>query len=561
MSVFTRGILGAAASSQRGLTTGTVAEPVRMSWRDVHEQAKRMAGGLATKGVGRHGSVAMLASEAADVAPLAQAVWLSRAALTMLQCPTPRADLAVWLDDTLRAIRLVDADAVVVGEPFSKVLDQLAGHGVTVCTVESLREAEPIELGAEDDAAETDIALRQLTSGSTGVPKAVEIRHGNIAAHAVGLWHAFRLDVDADVMVTWLPLSHDMGMIAFLCFPMQLGVDTVVVTPEQFLRRPLSWVELISRHRGTITSGPNFGYSILARHLPRANPAEIDLSCLRIAVNGAEPIDHRDVADFTAAAARFGLRPSAVMPAYGLAEATLAVTLSAADERAIVDTVSRQAVADAHRAQPVATNSADAQHVVCVGHPLTGMEVLIARDGKALAPRQIGAIKVRGPAIADSYLTAGGVVPLAGDDGWFDTGDLGYLDEQGRLYVCGRTKDLIVLAGKNLYPHDIERAAEGVDGVRKGCVIALRVDAEREAFAVLAEVHTANEKDVGVRIRRDITARVHREIGHAPHEVRLFPAGTLPKTPSGKPRRNYALELLSQSGRRPIGFHPVLADP
>jgi len=178
MSVFTRGILSAAASSQRGLTTGTVAEPVRMSWRDVHEQAKRMAGGLATKGVGRHGSVAMLASEAADVAPLAQAVWLSRAALTMLQCPTPRADLAVWLDDTLRAIRLVDADVVVVGEPFSMALDQLAGHGVTVCTVESLREAEPIELGAEDDAAETDIALRQLTSGSTGVPKAVEIRHG-----------------------------------------------------------------------------------------------------------------------------------------------------------------------------------------------------------------------------------------------------------------------------------------------------------------------------------------------------------------------------------------------
>jgi len=547
MSVFTRGILGAAASSQRGLTTGTVAEPVRMSWRDVHEQAKRMAGGLATKGVGRHGSVAMLASEAADVAPLAQAVWLSRAALTMLQCPTPRADLVVWLDDTLRAIRLVDADVVVVGEPFSRALDQLAGHGVTVCTVESLREAEPIELGAEDDAAETDIALRQLTSGSTGVPKAVEIRHGNIAAHAVGLSDRFRLDVDADVMVNWLPLSHDMGMIAFLCFPMQLGVDTVVVTPEQFLRRPLSWVELISRHRGTITSGPNFGYSILARHLPRANPAEIDLSSLRIAVNGAEPIDHRDVADFTAAAARFGLRPGAVKPAYGLAEATLAVTLSAADERAIVDTVSRQAVADAHRAQPVATNSADAQYVVCVGHPLTGMEVLIARDGKALAPRRIGAIKVRGPAIADSYLTVGGVVLLAGDDGWFDTGDLGYLDEHGRLYVCGRSKDLIVLAGRNLYPHDIERAAETVDGVRKGCVIAVRVDGDPEGFAVLAEVHNAVAEDVRLRISRAVTARVSRHVGHLPRHVLLLPAGSLPKTASGKLRRSSARELLPAS--------------
>ena len=168
---------------------------------------------------------------------------------------------------------------------------------MAVCTVESLRDAEPIE---PEDADEADIALRQLTSGSTGVPKAVEISHGNLAANAVGAAGRAWLDVDEDVMVSWLPLSHDMGMIAFLCFPMQVGVDAVVVTPEQFLRRPISWAELISRHRATITSGPNFAYSILARDLPRADPAEIDLSSLRIAVNGAEPIDHRDVTEFTA---------------------------------------------------------------------------------------------------------------------------------------------------------------------------------------------------------------------------------------------------------------------
>jgi fatty-acyl-CoA synthase len=543
MSVFTRGILGAATWSPRGLTTGTAAEPVRLSWRDVHEQAKRIAGGLANEGVGPQGSVAVLALEAADVAPLSQAVWLNRAALTMLQCPTPRADAALWLDDTLRAIRLVDADVVVIGDPFSTMRDTFANHGLTVCTVDALREADPIELGPENDAAEPDIALRQLTSGSTGMPKAVEISHANIAAHTVGQRERLQIDTEADVMVSWLPLSHDMGMIAFLCCPMQLGVDTVIVTPDQFVRRPLSWVELISRHRGTITSGPSFGYSMLARHLRRADPAEIDLSSLRIAVNGAEPINHQDMADFTAAASPFGLRPSAVTPGYGLAEATLTVALCAADEQAIVDTVSRQAVA-AHRAQPVASNSPDAQHIVCVGHPVTGMDVRVVRDGKALGPREIGAIQICGPAVANSYLTADGIVPIAGDDGWFDTGDLGYLDEQGRVYVCGRTKDLIVVAGKNLYPHDIERAAEGVEGVRKGCVIALRVDAEREAFAVLAEVHSADDDDAGPRIRRDIAARVHREVGHLPYEVRLLGAGALPKTPSGKPRRDDARELL-----------------
>lgn len=545
MSQFTRDIRAAAALSRRGLTTGSVAEPIRLSWHDIHEQAAQMTGGLAAEGVGRHGSVAVLASEPADVAPLAQAVWLSGAALTMLQCPTPRADLAVWLDDTLRAIELVDADVIVVGEPFSTIVDRLACRGLRVCTVERLRAAEPIDLCADTEAAETDIALRQLTSGSTGAPKAVEISHGNVAAHTVGLREGLRLDVDADVMVSWLPLSHDMGMIAFVCFPMQLGVDTVVVAPEQFLQRPMSWAELISRHRGTITSGPNFGYSILARHLRRASPDEIDLSSLRIAVNGAEPIDHRDVAEFTAAGLRFGLRPSAMTPAYGLAEATLTVSLARADEQAVVETVSRRAVAAAHRAQPVAPTSSDAQHVVCLGHALTGMAVRIAHEGKALAPRQIGSIMLRGPAIADSYLTAGGVVPLAGDDGWFDTGDLGYLDERGRVYVCGRVKDVIVLAGKNLYPHDIERAAEAVDGVRRGCVIALRIDAERETFAVLAEVQNAGDEEVGLRIRRDISSRVRQAIGHAPGEVRLFRAGALPKTPSGKPRRTCARALLA----------------
>ena len=145
MSTLTREILASAASSPHGLTVGTVADPVRLTWREVHEQAKRMAGGLAARGIGRHGSVAVLAADAGDVAPLAQAIWLRRAALTMLQQPTPRADLAVWLDDTMRAILMIRADVVVVGEPFLMALDHLAAHDVAVCTVESLRGAEPIE--------------------------------------------------------------------------------------------------------------------------------------------------------------------------------------------------------------------------------------------------------------------------------------------------------------------------------------------------------------------------------------------------------------------------------
>ena len=546
MSIFTREVFASAASSPHGLTVGTFADPIRLSWREVHDQAKRMAGCLAAKGIGRHGSVAVLAADAADVAPLAQAIWMRRAVLTMLQQPTPRADLAVWLADTIRAIRMIRADVVVVGEPFLMALDQLAAQDLAVCTMASLRGAGPIE---PEDADEADIALRQLTSGSTGIPKAVEISHGNLAATTVAMSTGVEIRIDRDVLVSWLPLSHDMGMIGFVCFPMQLGLEAVVVTADQFLRRPIMWAELISRHRGTMTAGPNFAYSLLARVLERTDPDAIDLSSLQVACTGAEAIDHRDVKNFAAAGARFGLPASALMPSYGLAEATLAVSFGAHGDPPIVDTVSRRAVSEANRAEPVSGDSEDAQHIVCLGFPLTGMDVRITRDETVQGPREIGAIELRGPMVAGRYLTVDGVVPLARHDGWFDSGDLGYLDEQGRIYVCGRTKDLIIVAGNNLYPDDIERAAATVDGVRKGCVIALRVDADPEGFAVLAEVKNADEEDVRLRISRDITARVNRHVGHAPREVRLFPAGTLPKTSSGKPRRESARELLSQGTR------------
>ncbi len=543
MSILTREILASAASSPHGLTVGTIADPIRLSWSEVHDQAKRLAGSLAARGIGRHGSVAVLASSAADVAPLAQAIWLRGAALTMLQQPTPRTDLTVWLGDTVRAIRTIHADLVVLGEPFLMARDQLLAHTLAVCTVESLRAAEPTEPD-EDAATEADIAMRQLTSGSTGMPKAVEISHANLAASSAAIRHALNMDTNQDIMASWLPLSHDMGMIAFVQFPMQIGVETVVITPEQFLRRPLIWAELISRHRATITSGPNFAYSVLARILQRADPNSIDLSSLRVAVNGAEPIDHRDLVNFATVGARFGLAPGAPTPAYGLAEATLVVSMAAPPDQAIIDSVSRRAVTEAHYARPVPDESENVQRVVCVGFPVTGMDVRIARDGTAKGPREIGAIELRGPAVAGRYLTSDGAFPLARRDGWVDSGDLGYFDEDGRLYVCGRTKDLIVLAGTNLYPHDIERAAETVDGVRKGCVIALRLDAEPEGFAVLAEVHNADQDNVCLRISREITARVNRQIGHAPKEVRLLPAGTLPKTLSGKLRRSCARELL-----------------
>ncbi|MGV9713758.1 fatty acyl-AMP ligase [Gordonia sp. NPDC003424] len=550
MSALTSELRANAMASPRRLTGGTLAQPVRLSWRDVRLQAMRMSGGLAARGIGHGDSVAVLATDAVDVAPLAQATWLRGAALTMLQQPTPRVDMSVWLADTVRAIELIHARVVVVGGPFIAVGDRLSAREVVVCTVESLRLAEPAESGPEVETDDTDIALRQLTSGSTGLPKAVEISHGNLAASAIALSDGLDIDVSRDVFVSWLPLSHDMGMIAFLCLPMQRGLEAVVIPPDDFLRRPIIWAELISRYRGTITSGPNFAYSVLSRALRcHAEIDDIDLSSLRVAVNGAEPVDHRVVDEFASAGARFGLRSTATMPGYGLAEATLAVSLGAPHDGALIDILSRHAVEETDRALPVLGDAEPVRHVACVGAPVSGMEVRISRAGQALAHRAIGAIEIRGPAVAASYLTSRGSVPLVAEDGWFDTGDLGYLDECGRLYVCGRAKDLIVVAGRNLYPHDVERAAETVEGVRPGCVIAVRVDGDVEGFAVLAEVHDAATESVRRRISRDVTTRVSRHVGLLPRDVQLFPAGTLPKTASGKPRRGSARELMARTSQ------------
>jgi fatty-acyl-CoA synthase len=233
-------------------------------------------------------------------------VWLVGGSVTMLHQPTARTDLAVWAEETVGVLKMIGAELVLLGAPFAGLAPILARHGVPYRLLDDL-DGSPVEPDP-DVAGEDTTALLQLTSGSTAEPKAVRITHRNLHANIGAMTEVTRLDPDGDVMVSWLPLFHDMGMVGFLTIPMTLGIELVSVTPPDFLRRPLLWVELISRHRGTVTAAPNFAYAVLARQLARADEP-LDLSTLRFALNGAEPIDPDAVAAFTAAGARFGLRP------------------------------------------------------------------------------------------------------------------------------------------------------------------------------------------------------------------------------------------------------------
>ncbi|MGQ0840759.1 fatty acyl-AMP ligase [Actinokineospora sp.] len=533
----------------RGITTGEPKAPVRHTWAQVHERATRMAGALVAGGLEKGGAVAVLAAEPVTIAPAVQAVWLAGGSVTMLHQPTARTDLAEWAADTVRVLTMIGSELVLLGAPFDQLAPVLDQHGIGYRQLGDLADGEPLAEVVEVD--ESAPALLQLTSGSTADPKAVRITHGNLFANLISMVEASGLDVDADIMVSWLPLFHDMGMVGFLTVPMTIGLELVKVTPVEFLTGPLVWADLISRHRGTITAAPNFAYALLGRRLSGVDDDDAyDLSSLRLALNGAEPVDEKAVRSFTDEGARFGLRPECVFPAYGMAEATLAVSFAPLFSGLTLDYIDAEKLEAENRAVPVEPGTdASVRSFAVLGKPLRGIEAqIVDEDGKVLGDREVGEIRLRGEAVTPGYLTVNGPMDTQDADGWLNTGDIGYT-MAGEIVICGRAKDVIILAGRNIYPTDIERAASVVDGVRAGNAVAVRIDAgsRRERFAVVVESKHAGDGEAEKRIRKDVGARVFEALSARPVAVVVLAPGTLPKTPSGKLRRAAAGEQLAMT--------------
>jgi fatty-acyl-CoA synthase len=348
--------------------------------------------------------------------------------------------------------------------------------------------------------------------------------------------------------VSWLPMFHDMGMVGCLLLPMLSGMELVSVTPIDFLSRPVLWAELISRHGGTVTTAPNFAWAVLARQLARVEPGTLDLSRLRVAGNGAEPIDPATMRAFVDVAVRMGLRPEAVNCCYGAAESTLVISMSAMADPMLLDVVDAAELELNRRAVPVAAAGTGVRQLPMLGRPFPSVTVRVVDDkDNPLEERQVGRIQLRGESVTDGYVTPAGFEPARDADGWLDIGDEGYLVD-GQIVVCGRRKDVIIMGGRNIYPTDIERVAGRVPGVREGNVAAIRLMAgegvARESFAVLVESRAAGDEAAAAQIGREVTARIVAEIEARPAAVRVLPPGSLPKTPSGKLRRGAARELL-----------------
>src|SRR3954467_102474 len=421
-----------ARNSTKGMVTGEPVEPVRHTWGEVHERARRVAGGLAAAGVGPGDAVGVLAGAPVEIAPTAQALWMRGASLTMLHQPTPRTDLVVWAEDTMNIIGMIELTAVVRAEPFLVAIPVLEEKGIKVLKITDLLEAEPID---PVETGEDDLALMQLTSGSTGSPKAVQITHRKIYSNAEAMFIGAQYDVTKDVMVSWLPCFHDMGMVGFLTIPMYFGAELVKVTPMDFLRDTLLWAKLIDKYKGTMTAAPNFAYALFAKRLRnQAEPGQFDLSTLRFALSGAEQVEPADVEDLVDAGAPFGLRPGAILPAYGMAETTVAVSFSESGGGMVVDEVDADLLAVLHRAVPATRGNT--RRLVSLGRVLKGLEIrVIAEDGSVLPHRAVGVIELRGESLTPGYLTMGGFIPAQDEHGWYDTGDLGYITDEGNVIV------------------------------------------------------------------------------------------------------------------------------
>jgi 1-acyl-sn-glycerol-3-phosphate acyltransferase len=399
----------------------------------------------------------------------------------------------------------------------------------------------------------SDIALLQYTSGSTGDPKGVVLTHANLLANMRAVGEAVKL-VPGDVGVSWLPLYHDMGLIGAWLTLLHFGIPLAVMSPLAFLTRPERWLQAFHKHRGTISAAPNFAYELCVRKVADKDIQGVDLSSWRAALNGAEPVNPETLERFANRFASHGFRREAQLPVYGLAEATLAVTVPPLGRGPLIDRVERETFAAQGRAVPAAPEDETAIAFVSSGHPIPRHEVRIVEDsGNEVPDRTEGFLWFRGPSATSGYYrnakATEALLPLGpaskeGEYAWVNSGDRAYRAD-GEIYVTGRVKDIIIKGGRNLYPHEVEELAARAEGIRKGCIVAFGLKDEGSGTEKLVVVAETRERDAARRgtIASSITDLVTQGLGLPPDRVELIPPGSIPKTSSGKLRREETKQL------------------
>ncbi len=481
----------------------------RHPWPEVLARAENIAERILD---GTPGAVGLVGEPTVELVAAIQGTWLAGSALAILPGPVRGADEAQWAAATTERLVGIGATQIFTQDPHLDLLRD-SGCGLSVHDANAVGHARRSTTFQAQPPPEGTPAVLQGTAGSTGTPRTAMLSPEAVYNNVSGVLRHTRAGAGRDIGLTWLPLYHDMGL-TFLLTGFLTGAEMWLAPTTAFTASPFRWLRWLSESGATLTAAPNFAYSVLGRYARRIS--DVDLGKVRFALNGGEPIDCDGYQLFLTELARFGLDPHAAAPSYGLAEASCAVTIPLPATGLLVD-------------ETIDPTTGSTQRHALVGEPIAGMELRIV-DSSEDTVDGVGEIQIRGTSMMSGYL---GQEPLRPGD-WFPTGDLGYLTESG-LVVCGRAKELITVAGRNLFPREIEAVAAQVRGVREGAVVAVSTGSgsARPGLVITAEFRGPDEAGA----RSDLVQRVASQCGVVPANVVFVAPGSLPRTTSGKLRR------------------------
>jgi acyl-CoA synthetase (AMP-forming)/AMP-acid ligase II len=510
-------------------------------WTVVRDRALEACGRLQARGIEPGDRVALVLPTAIEFFDAFFGALLAGAIPVPLYPPVRLGRLAEYGRRTARMLELVRARTVVTDRRVRRLLGPAVAAAAPQLGCAVLDDL-PTAAASPHRPASDDLALVQFSSGTTVDPKPVALSHRAVLAQTERL-NRFWPQPEGravDSGVSWLPLYHDMGLIGCV-FPALLHPGTLtLIPPEVFVARPAIWLRTISRYRATISPAPNFAYGLCFDRVRDEQLDGVDLSCWRVALNGAEPVAPRVLRAFSDRFAQWGFASTALTPVYGLSEASLAVTFSSLEKPFECRRFDRDLLARHGRA----VEAVDGVEMVSLGAPLPDFSLRVVDDGgRVLDEGRVGRLHVRGPSLMECYLDQPEQTSAVLRDGWLDTGDLGFV-HGGALYLTGRAKDVLILHGRNHSPHEVEDAVSGVKGVRAGCTVAVSWLPEGdlgERLLLLVEARREVPPTEYQKIARECAAAVRASAGLDPDRVEVLLPGTLPRTSSGKLRRGEAL--------------------
>jgi fatty-acyl-CoA synthase len=532
-------------------------KPTRYSFKALWAASEARARLLMARGYQRGDRVAMVLASPEDFVITFYGCLIAGLVPVPMFPPLSFGKLDSWADSAVNIMQVAGASLLITDKQLSSVLWQVMPKVKTLrdlLTIDKIAEVAP-STDALPELTPEDLAFLQFTSGSTSAPKGVVVTQASLMANCHAIANSgMQLTRGRDVGVSWLPLYHDMGLIGFVITPLLAAIDIIFLPTMSFVKRPNLWMQVMHDYKATLSFGPNFAFALAGKRASEKELSTWDLSRVRVLGCGAEPINALVMTEFVETFARCGMTKDAIMPAYGMAEATLAMSFHepatplrviAADADAFRATGTLEAPKDDHVALSfVSCGKAFREHALGV----------IDADGNLLPEGQEGELVFRGPSVTAGYYKNPEATAACFRDGWLRTGDLGFLLD-GDVFITGRCKDLIILNGRNHHPQTIEWIVAEIDGVRRGNVVAFsRPGRESEELIVVCETKPDAPANLAETIQRAVSEQLSLKVT----EVVTLKAGQLPKTSSGKLQRRKTREIflsgdLSAQGDRTLG--------